>query len=299
MPAFNVGRYIEASIKSVLNQTYQNWELIIIDDGSLDDTGIICKRYAAKDKRIRYLYQSNAKQAIARNNGIKNASGEILAFLDSDDLWLSNKLELSLLYFDLEKFDLIFTDAYFSDIEPLDIFSPDMKKMGISKKTYFGNTGIAAFIEMNQIPILTVLVKKTAVEQVNFFDKNCVPAEDYDLWLRLLKNNCRFKSFDLPLSIYRVHSASSSFSDRYVTDMVLKAIMKNFNVGELKKMNALPFVKGWILRWIRLYLTNSNIDQLKNILDHFGYKNLLIKVSFLMRNVISLANFKYLISKTI
>ncbi|MCD0471083.1 glycosyltransferase [Flavobacterium sp. JAS] len=299
MPAFNAGSYIETSIKSVLEQTYQNWELIIIDDGSLDDTGIICKGYAAKDKRIIYIYQDNAKQAIARNNGIKNARGEILAFLDSDDLWLSNKLELSLLHFDLENFDLIFTDAYFSNKDQLDIFDPKMEKMGIPKKTYFGNTGIANFIEVNQIPILTVLVKKAAVEQINFFDENCVPAEDYDLWLRLLKNKYRFRSLDLPLSVYRVHSASSSSSDRFVTDMVLKSIMKNFNADDIQEMNAMPFVKNWILRWIKLYLTKSNCSQLKILLDHFEYKKMTVKLSFLLGNFISFTSFKYLISKTI
>lgn len=299
MPAYNAGNYIEASIKSVLNQTYKNWELLIIDDGSTDNTGIICKKYIDQDQRIKYIYQENAKQATARNNGIQNADGEILAFLDSDDLWLPNKLEVSLQHFDLDSFDLFFTDSYVSDKYIIDVFDSEMNNMGIPQKIYFGSEGIAAFIEVNQIPALTVLVKKSAVEQVNFFDKNCVPSEDYDLWLRLLKNNYKFKSISTPLSVYRLHSESSSSADRFVTDMVLKTIMKNFNSAELRNMGVMHSVRKWILRWIQIYLTNSNSRELKIMLDYFGYKNVMINLSFFLRHFVGLNKFKFLLSKSI
>ncbi|MFY7812011.1 MAG: glycosyltransferase family 2 protein, partial [Flavobacterium sp.] len=79
MPTYNTEKYIRYSIESVISQTYLNWELIIIDDGSTDNTVIIVNEFIKKDSRIRYIYQNNAKQARARNNGIENAKGTILA----------------------------------------------------------------------------------------------------------------------------------------------------------------------------------------------------------------------------
>lgn len=299
MPAYNVENYIEASIESVLNQTYNNWELIIIDDGSTDKTAEICKRYADLDDRIIYLYQENSKQAKARNNGIGIAKGDIIAFLDADDLWLPNKLELSLLYFDTNKFDLIFTDAYFGNNSDLEVANQNLKKMNIPESEYFGNNAIADFIKFNRIPILTVLLKKKCVEEVNFFDESCVPAEDYDLWLRLLKKGYKFQSISIPLSIYRVQESSSTSLDRLVTDLVLKSIMKNFDADELQQLDVAPFIKNWIIRWIKLYLTKSNMKQFKMMLNHFKYKKLTVRISVMLGYLVSFNIFKRLILKVI
>lgn len=299
MPAYNVENYIEASIESVLNQTYINWELIIIDDGSVDKTASICKKFTDLDSRIIYIYQNNTKQAKARNNGINIAKGEILAFLDADDLWLPKKLELSLLHFNSGDFDLIFTDAYYSADEQINISDPELERMGVPTKEYFGTDGIIAFIELNRIPMLTVLVKKTLVEKADFFDEEWILAEDYDLWLRLLKNKCVFKSVSLPLSVYRTQGNSSTASDRLATEAVLKSLMKNFNADDIMKLSASTFVKSWIRRWISLYLTTSNINQLKMMLNHFKYENLKVRRVFLLYYFIGFHTFKRLILKAI
>ena len=272
MPSYNAESYIEDSVKSVLSQTYKDWELIIINDGSSDRTEEICKKYTSFDDRIIYLFQENSKQATARNNGLKIAKGDIIAFLDSDDLWLPNKLELSLSYFDLDKFDLIFTDAYFGNDDEIENES-NLKKLNVIDSEYFGKEAIAQFIELNRIPILTVLVKKQIIENINFFDHQCVPAEDYDLWLRLLKVGCRFRSIDLPLSIYRVQEKSSTALDRLVTDAVLNIFMKNFTYEEILQMKVNPFIKIWIKRWVEIYLNEFNTHKLKQMLFYFNLQN--------------------------
>src|ERR1044071_7783966 len=96
MPAYNAERYIAASVRSVLAQTYQNWELIIVDDGSTDGTAAVAKSFAEADGRVRYVYQPNGRLGNARNTGIRHARGPLIAFLDSDDLWMERKLELQL-----------------------------------------------------------------------------------------------------------------------------------------------------------------------------------------------------------
>ena len=93
-PAFNSGRFIAETINSVLSQTYQNWELIIVDDGSTDETVRIVKSFQEKDNRIKlFENESNKGSAFSRNLALRNAKGKWIAFLDSDDIWHPEKLE--------------------------------------------------------------------------------------------------------------------------------------------------------------------------------------------------------------
>src|ERR1700744_5385897 len=94
MPAYNAENFIGSAIESVLDQTYLNWELIVVNDGSTDQTAAIVETFAASDKRIKCISQPNMRQGAARNTGIKNSRGDLIAFLDADDLWLPGKLEL-------------------------------------------------------------------------------------------------------------------------------------------------------------------------------------------------------------
>src|SRR5690349_25117803 len=93
MPAYNAEKFVAESISSVITQTYKNWELIIVDDGSTDNTKNIIEEFAKHDARIKYIYQENAKQGKARNTGIAMAKSGLVAFLDADDLWLPQMLE--------------------------------------------------------------------------------------------------------------------------------------------------------------------------------------------------------------
>lgn len=94
MPVYNAEKYLRESIQSVINQTYQNWELIAVDDGSSDSSRLVLSMYAQKDKRIVPIFsERNTGVGAARNQGIKNAVGRYIAFLDSDDIWLGEKLE--------------------------------------------------------------------------------------------------------------------------------------------------------------------------------------------------------------
>src|SRR5699024_6935331 len=99
MPAYNSEEYIEEAVNSVINQTYKNWELIIVDDNSTDDTKRIVERIAERDIRINYIkLNNNSGAAIARNTAINNSHGKYIAFLDSDDRWYPRKLERQLLF---------------------------------------------------------------------------------------------------------------------------------------------------------------------------------------------------------
>lgn len=108
MPSYNTARFIDKTIESVLKQTYKNWELLIVDDCSTDNTDEIVSKY--DDKRIIYLKnQKNSGAAVSRNKALKNAKGKWIAFLDSDDLWYPTKLEEQINYMKKNKSQIAIT----------------------------------------------------------------------------------------------------------------------------------------------------------------------------------------------
>lgn len=102
-PCYNGARFLGETIESVLAQTYPNWEMIIVDDGSIDNSAEIARNYMGKDNRIKLIQQANGGSAAARNNGIKNANGRYIALLDSDDLWEPEFLDSQLNFMNEKK----------------------------------------------------------------------------------------------------------------------------------------------------------------------------------------------------
>jgi teichuronic acid biosynthesis glycosyltransferase TuaG len=208
MPAYNAGKFIKQSIESVLNQTYTKWELIIIDDGSTDNTREIVSVFEKKDARIKYIYQQNGKQGKARNNGIQLSKGNLVAFIDADDLWLPQFLERQLYLITEDDVDLVFSSMVKFIEKPDKIIST----VALENKTYYGANDIKAFLKDNLISIVTVLVKKGALLKAGGFKESeeLQFAEDYDLWLRMLLNDGKFKSNAEVLALYRTHHMQSS-----------------------------------------------------------------------------------------
>ena len=94
IPTYNREKFLPKAIESVINQSHNNWELIIVDDGSTDNTKSLIEDYQKKENRIKYIFQENSERSVARNNGIKNAKGDWICFLDSDDLYHETHLEV-------------------------------------------------------------------------------------------------------------------------------------------------------------------------------------------------------------
>jgi glycosyltransferase involved in cell wall biosynthesis len=194
MPAYNVEKTIKESIESVINQTYTNWELNIINDGSTDKTLEVINFF--KDDRIVLIEQKNLGVANARNNGLKHSKGELVAFLDSDDLWCKEKLETQLKFMQKNELQFSYTQSY--------SFSSDSKNVQEAFK--FVNLGFKDKEEIliyDFIPTLTVLVDRSILDDIGYFDIELKAAEDWDLWIRILqKYNVGFlKEY---LSKYRV-----------------------------------------------------------------------------------------------
>jgi len=177
IPTYNRQGFFQKAIDSVLSQTFKDFELIIIDDGSIDETKKLVFSY--NDRRITYVYQENHGVAHARNQGLKKAKGGWIAFLDSDDWWLPQKLARvreSIDYF--KEFKVFHTEEiWYRQGERL-------KQKKIHKKPT-GNVYLYA-IKLCCISISTAVVHKSIFEDIGVFDETLPACEDYDFWLRAM-----------------------------------------------------------------------------------------------------------------
>jgi len=224
VPMFNAEKYIAQTIESVLNQIYFNWEMIIIDDCSTDRSRDVVKEYIAKDERIRLIesIENFGGPARPRNIGVKNANGEYLAFLDSDDLWSSNKLQIQINF--MKKFDANFTSTDALDIDEnskriskkgkIKQLIADIKREKIKKRLRpYSLKGIDVLIENNFIYLSSVVLHKSIFQ--NFSEsKELRGVEDYFLWLNLFENpKTHYIKLNDTLLFYRQLSNSLSHSN--------------------------------------------------------------------------------------
>lgn len=239
MPAYNAQKFITESIESVIAQTYLDWELIVIDDGSTDDTGAIIRQYEQRDARIKSISQDNSGQGNAKNAGIAISTGEYIAFLDADDLWLKEKLEVSVGAIKAANAELLFTNyAVFNN--ELDVSKTTTMQVG--NTIYKGRESIITFLNYNQIPNLTVLAKREAVISAGKFTDMKV-AEDYEMWLRMLGMGHTFQSIAAPLSLYRMHDNSITAKDRHATFEIIQ-IIKDFGSKNQEYANEARKIAG-------------------------------------------------------
>lgn len=191
IPTYNRKGMIGRAIESVLNQTYQNLELLLVDDGSSDGT-VESVSHFFKDPRFHYQYQKNSGQSAARNRAIAQASGDLIAFLDSDNYWDLDKLR-SQLDFWSGKTDY---DILYSLGTPIDLEGKILKSMQLPKPQngrILGELVLRNFITNN-----TVLVPRSCFQELGDFDESLRIAEDYDLWLRFAT---RYSFLHHPVSV--------------------------------------------------------------------------------------------------
>jgi glycosyltransferase involved in cell wall biosynthesis len=199
-PTYNAEAFISETIDSVRAQSYQNWEMIIVDDASSDQTTDILKAYAAKDARIKvHALQTNSGAAIARNTAIEKASGSYIAFLDADDLWKPEKLSRQIAF--MQKNNI---DVSFSSYELMDEQGKSLGKMIKA----LPNVDFAKMLKSNYVGNLTGIYNAAKLGKV--FMPNIRKRQDWALWLTLIKKVGYAYSLEEPLAKYRVRQNSIS-----------------------------------------------------------------------------------------
>lgn len=210
MPAYNCAKYISEAIESVLSQTYKNLEIIVVNDGSIDNTEDILQPFT-NSGLINYFSQENKGPSAARNRGLKEGKGEYVAFLDADDLWNKDKLEKSVNFLEKNNFDWVCTSMikFKQNGEKFIKRIPDNSfALNFSTKEVKQLTNGIFFFSSVAVHTPTIIVKRMCFDKVGMFDESFLICEDTDLWLRFEEAGFRGGYLDEPLTIYRYNEKS-------------------------------------------------------------------------------------------
>ena len=196
IPAYNAEEYIADTLQSVFEQTYRNYEVIAVDDGSQDGTLRVLQRYAPE---VKVFSKPNGGPASARNVAIQHSDGEFIAFLDSDDLWFPNKLEEQVRFLmENPAIGLAYSEALMVGGNSVE------RKIGFTETPTFCKLLYGDFI-----PNSTVIIRRASIEKVGLLDESreLIAAEDYEYWLRIAKH-FPIAGISHPLAYYRVRGGS-------------------------------------------------------------------------------------------
>ena len=223
MPAFNAQQYIAESIQSALSQTYQNIEVIVVDDGSKDDTKKIADSFGVP---VFVHSVKNGGAAAARNYGVNQANGDWIAFLDSDDIWEPTNLETQMNNLDGKVWS--HADSVFFGV------GHDGTVTASALTPKFGGRVVPTLAVNNFIGTTTVIVRKDVFLEEGGFDPEMLALEDWDLWLKIAGKHELSYCPDI-LAKYRVHAASTSRGARRNLPYHLKIIEKTFSSNGVGK----------------------------------------------------------------
>jgi glycosyltransferase involved in cell wall biosynthesis len=227
---FNGEKYLKETLVSVLNQSYKNWEIIFWDNQSIDKSKSIFNSFS--DKRFKYFYaEQHTPLYKARNLAIEKSNGELIAFIDTDDLWEKNKLELQVSLFANSKISLVYSNLW--------IIKENLKKKKIFIKKKLPSGFI--FKELSDdynVGIITVIFRKEILKDLKkIFDERFSIIGDFDFFLNLSKSYY-FHYIDTPLAYYRIHDKnfSSIYKEKEMNEFNIW-VTENSNLISLKKMN--------------------------------------------------------------
>jgi len=272
IPAYNAGAFISRAIESVLAQTRRADEIIVVDDGSTDNTAEQVQKYGGQ---VRYIYQENAGVSVARNTGIKAAQCAWIAFLDSDDEWLPEKLRLQLELLQRNP-DLVWvTSNYYRCLCAENQQRPHNQWETIQRllrdKEYFENF-FTAFLHEAYGNTDTMLVKREVLEEIGGFQPGQQNAEDMDLWWRIGYRQPKLGCVNQPLAVYHMGIPLSlsitpqkwgQYSDMIEQHLIL--------ANELGRSDDLRPCAAYVLRkWLRGMLFDSQGEEIRRILRQFS-----------------------------
>lgn len=228
MPVYNCEKFVGRSIESVQKQTYDNWELLIVDDASKDNSLAVAEQYARSDSRIKiYRMPKNQGVSACRNLAVEKSQGRFIAFLDSDDLWSVNKLDHQLKFMQEHKAVLSHT-AYGFMTENDEV----MEKGKIDVDL---NVDLKRYMKTTQIGMSSVMIDKHGVSDINFPEDRKL-CEDARVWMGYLREGMQFYGLNEPLVLYRVRSNQLSRNKAKMAFNTLKRYWNEKNLPAYKRL---------------------------------------------------------------
>lgn len=222
--SYNYGNFLSQALESALSQTIKDLEIVIIDDGSIDNTRQVAEGYIS-DKRVTYVYQANSGQPRAKNRGIAESSGTYIAFLDADDVWMPTKLEKQIALFVDTEVGVVYSRRTWIDSEGNEL-------PGNERILRRGKVLDHIFID-NFICFSSSVVRRSLFEEAGCFDNTLPMGIDYDLWIRLAAR-CTFDYVDEPLVKYRTGHANLSKNVERRYECAHRIMAKAMNNPEIR-----------------------------------------------------------------
>lgn len=202
IPTFNNAAYIGNSLESILNQTYKRFEVIVVDDGSTDSTQLLLRPYS---NLIQYIYQENRGSSAARNLGISKSKGELIAFLDADDAWVScEKLDKEVSYFDKDS-KLGFIQSGWRLINEIDEHEFNVRPWENSPQL-----DLYTWLHYKPVRLNSLMARRSCLEHIGCFDEELLQCQDIDLVLRMALQNIKSAWLKEITSSYRIHSRNTT-----------------------------------------------------------------------------------------
>lgn len=291
VPAYNNADYTVETVESVLGQTYKNREIIVVDDGSTDDTREALEKFGDE---IRYIYKENGGACSARNLGIGLSTSEYVACLDCDDLWLPEKLEYSVAVLEQDPdLALSFSSCYL--IDGVGEITGLVECKAGSPRTY------KELLYNNYITAATVVMRRSCIERVGLFDEQIFIPADWDLWLRLTRHYS-IGYIDRPLSKYRLASAYSQRNLKQFLDEAMYVLDKNIaNSPELLSKERDDIYDRLFLVYSKVVLDTGQAAEARRVLVRVMRRNpyqlrgyLLYLLTYLRRDLKGVAGTKTL-----
>lgn len=225
IPSFNSGPFLEEAIESVATQTFSDLEIIVVDDGSTDDTR---ERVARSPHKVTYLSQENRGLPAARNRGIEVSNGKYIALLDADDLWLPRKLEKQVTILD-DRPDVGLVTTWVQFIASAGALLPEIRCTAAEEDA------LAQVLRASWVVPSAAVITRECLDRCGLFDERFRSSQDYDLWIRIALSGYHFAVVEEALTRYRLHGQNKSLIDfDHEADGVFSVLDKTF------RNNALP-----------------------------------------------------------
>ncbi|MGE4288393.1 MAG: glycosyltransferase family 2 protein [Salinivirgaceae bacterium] len=305
IPSYQYGKYLSDAIHSIIKQTYTNWECIIIDDGSTDNTKEICEKYSNQDNRITYFYQKNSGLSAARNKGIANSIGTYIQFLDADDYLQPKKIEKQVLFLEQQpSINIVYSDVcYFFNNDKDKILKNRVGNLNESWMPYISGKGFLIqneFIDRNIIELGCALFRKKDVEFLGDFNNSFFGVADWEYLCRAAFKDLAFQynnaengslvmrshlnSMGKINSLMQKHTLQARlFFNSYINNPILKERNKLYINNLFESIGySLIVEKQWIIG--RIYILKSGIMR-KNVKVIFK--------AFLPKFLLNMLNAKY------